>query len=102
MFPGGIHRRILTPPVPKRDQLIVEVACWLAREPREIIIVGTLTLNAVASGAGQHPSGHGVGRAFSRLRMRMAKRNDEQSCGKQCQLKTSRRRSDLLLDDPLR
>src|ERR1700732_5469820 len=43
-----VHRRIFAPPLPKRDQLIVEVAGWLAREPREIIVFGALTLIAVA------------------------------------------------------
>src|ERR1700730_5343905 len=48
------------------------------------------------------PSGYGVGHAFDRLPMRIAKSNGEQGSGKHCQLKTSRHQFDLLPDDSSR
>ena len=57
-----VHRRIFAAPVPERDQLIVEVACRLSRQPRKIHVAGPLTLRAVAGGAGEHARGHRVGR----------------------------------------
>jgi hypothetical protein len=47
-FQEVVHRRIFAPAVTKRYQLIVLVAGRLARKPREIIVVGTLALVAMA------------------------------------------------------
>src|SRR6185436_3613319 len=67
-----IHRRIFAASVPECDELIVEVACRLSRQPRKIHVAGPLTLRAVTRSAGEYARGHGVRRLWGGLRLERA------------------------------
>lgn len=63
-----VHRRVVPPTVAERDQLVEEIAGGLAGEPREIGILRSFALRAVARGAGENPLRHRVRRLLGRLR----------------------------------
>jgi hypothetical protein len=86
-----VHRRIFAAPVPERDQLIVEVACRLSRQPRKIHVAGALTFRAVTRGAGEHARGHGVGRLRGGLLAQRRRKHDRSKQG-ECRRESMRHR----------
>ena len=62
------HRCVGAASLPEMDQLVVQIARWLAGDPREIAFSGRPSFSTVAGGTGLHPSRHRIERACRVLR----------------------------------
>ena len=80
-----VHGRILAAPFAEVLQLVVQIVGRLARQAREVIVVGTLAVRAVTGRAALHARFHRIGGLRLTLRFRSAldTRGADQQKGKQ-------------------